>query len=158
MLTDKNGRLKVKCLLEEYTECAECFRHTYATIWQSGILFATFSVAIFGFFFSFQNQLRMYLPYLPFVSLSSVILWWLMIFEPMNRYGDIREKRCSEIEVELSNIIPNLNMKHFRNYGVSKGRVLRVRWGVRILALIIIVLMLLLLLTFCVPLRPLADP
>lgn len=67
-----------------------------------------------------------------------------MIFEPMNRYGDIREKRCKQIEEELSNIIPNLNMRHFRNYGSTKIRFLRVRWAVRVLAVIIIMVMLLL--------------
>ena len=144
MLKDEDSKLRVQCLLKEYDECAECFRHTYTTIWQSGILFATFSVAVFGFFFSFQRELSTYLPYLPFVSLSSIIIWWLMIFEPMNRYGDIREKRCKQIEEELSNIIPNLNMRHFRNYGSTKIRFLRVRWAVRVLAVIIIVLMLLL--------------
>ena len=148
MLEDENGKLRVKCLLKEYDECAECFRHTYSTIWQSSILFAALSAAIFGFFFSFQNELNMYLPYLPFISLSSIIVWWLMIFEPMNRYGDIREKRCRQIEEELSNIIPNLNMRHFRSYGETKRRFLRVRWAVRVLAVVIIVLMLLLVLHF----------
>lgn len=52
MLKDEDSKLRVQCLLKEYDECAECFRHTYTTIWQSGILFATFSVAVFGFFFS----------------------------------------------------------------------------------------------------------
>lgn len=151
MLEDKNGKLRVHCLLEEYKESAECFRHTYATIWQSGIMFATFSAAIFGFFFSFQNQLHIYLPYFPFISLSSIIIWWIMVFEPMNHYGDVREKRCREIEEELSKTIPNLNMKHFRSYGETKRRFFRVRWGVRVLAIIIIVMMLLLLLVFGFP-------
>lgn len=158
MLKDENSELRVKCLLKEYDECAECFRHTYATIWQSGILFATFSLAIFGFFFSFQNVLSAYLPYLPFISLSSIIVWWLMIFEPMNRYGDIREKRCREIEEELSDIIPNLDMRHFRNYGGAKRRFWRVRWGARGLAIIIIVLALLLVLDFVFRSRLFLDP
>lgn len=146
MSNDKNRELRVKCLLKEYDECAECFRHTYATIWQSGILFATFSAAVFGFYFSFQNILNLNLSYLPFISLGSILLWWLMVFEPMNRYGDVREKRCGLIEEELSEIIPDLNMRHFRIYGEAKRRFLRVRWGVRALALAIIALMTLLLL------------
>jgi hypothetical protein len=158
MLRDNDGKLKVQCLLEEYKESAECFRHTYATIWQSGIMFATFSAAIFGFFFSFQNELHIYLPYLPFISLSAIVLWWIMIFEPMNRYGDVREERCKQIEEELSNAIPSLNMRQFRSYGKAKRRFLRVRWGVRILAVLIIVLMLLLLLVFGFPSRPPLDP
>lgn len=158
MLKDEDGKLRVECLLKEYEECAECFRHTYATIWQSSILFATFSAAIFGFFFSFQNILNVYLPYLPFVSLSSIILWWLMIFEPMNRYGDIRQERCREIEEDLSNVIPNLNMMHFRNYSTAKRRYLRVRLGVRVLTIIIIVLMLLLVVHFGSLSRPPLDP
>lgn len=148
MLEDKDGKLIVQCLLQEYRECATCFRHTYSTLWQSGALFATFSAAIFGFFFSFQEELSIYLPYLPFIALSSMILWWLMIFEPMNHYGDVREKRCAQIEQELSNLVPDLNMNHFRNYGTSKRRFLRVRWGTRILAIIIIALMALLVLDF----------
>lgn len=158
MLKDKDGKLRVQCLLKEYEESAECFRHTYATIWQSGILFATFSVAVFGFFFSFQDVLNVYLSYLPFISLSSIILWWLMIFEPMNRYGDIRAERCRQIEEELSNVIPNLNMRHFRSYGGTKKRALRVRWGVRLLAIVIIVLMLLLVLNFVFLSRLPVDP
>jgi hypothetical protein len=151
MLKDKNGELKVQCLLKEYEECAECFRHTYETIWQSSILFATFSVAVFGFFFSFHSDLKIYLVYLPFVSLSSILVWWLMIFEPMNHYGDIRQERCKEIEEELSKIVPNLKMSHFQDYSQSKRRFFRVRWGTRILAIIIIVLMLLLALTLAFP-------
>jgi len=158
MLKDEDGKLRVQCLLDEYDECVECFRHTYTTIWQSGILFATFSVAILGFFFSFQTELNEYLSYLPFISLSSIIVWWLMIFEPMNRYGDIREKRCRQIEEELSNIIPNLNMRHFRNYGKTKRRFLRVRWGVRVLAIIISVLVLLLVLDLVFLSRLFLDP
>lgn len=158
MLEDENGKLRIKCLLKEYDECAECFRHTYATIWQSGIMFATFSLAIFGFFFSFQNVLNVYLPYLPFISLLSIIVWWLMIFEPMNGYGDVREERCRQIEEELSNIIPNLNMTHFRSYGATKRKFLRVRWGVRVLAIIIIVLMLMLVLNFALLSGLLLDP
>jgi len=158
MLKDENGKLRVRCLLKEYAECAECFRHTYATIWQSAILFATVSAVISGLFFSFQNIFGVYLPYLPFASLSSIILWWLMVFEPMNRYGDVRAKRCSQIEKELSNTIPNLNMKHFTDYGGAKIRFLRVRWGVRVLAIIIIVLMLLLVLDSGFLSRPLLDP
>jgi hypothetical protein len=157
MLKDENSKLKVKCLLREYAECAECFRHTYTTIWQSGILFATFSVAVFGFFFSFQSVLNINLSYLPLISLSSIILWWLMIFEPMNHYGDIREERCKQIEEELSKIIPNLNMKHFRTYGATKRRFLRVRWGVRVLAIVIIMLMLLLVLNVFLSI-PSLDP
>lgn len=151
MLKDKDGSLKIQCLLKEYEEAAECFRHTYETIWQSSILFATFSVAVFGFFFSFHSDLKMYVTYLPFISLSSIIVWWLMIFEPMNHYGDIRQERCKEIEKELSKIIPNLNMSHFQDYSQSKRKFFRVRWGARILAVIIIVLMLLLALTLVFP-------
>jgi len=154
MLKDESGELRVQCLLKEYKQSAECFRHTYTTIWQSGIMFATFSVAIFGFYFSFQNQLHISLPYLPFISLSSIIIWWLMVFEPMNHYGDVREERCKEIESELSKIVPNLTMKHFGSYGKAKSKFLRVRWGVRVLALVIIVLMILLLIVFGFPSAP----
>lgn len=158
MIRDENGELRVQCLLKEYKESAECFRHTYATIWQSGIMFATFSAAIFGFYFSFQSQLHVSLPYLPFISLSSIIIWWLMVFEPMNRYGDVREERCRQIESELSKIIPNLEMKNFSSYGKAKGKFLRVRWGVRLLAIVIIVLMILLLVVFGLPSWPSLDP
>ena len=102
----QGNKLRVQCLLEEYKECSECFRHTYATIWQSGILFATFSAAVFGFYFSFQEKLNAFLPYLPFISLASILVWSIMVFEPMDRYGDVRASRCEQIEEELSNIIP----------------------------------------------------
>jgi len=151
MLKDDDGKLKVECLLDEYHETAESFRHTYETIWQSGIVFATISVAIFGFFFSFQEQLKMYLSYLPFIALANILIWWLMVFEPMNHYGDIREDRCKAIEAELSSIIPNLCMDNFRSYGASKIRFLRVRWGVRVLVIIVILLMVLLAISFYFP-------
>jgi hypothetical protein len=151
MIWDRDGNLKVQCLLKEYEEATESFRHTYETIWQSSILFATFSIAVFGFFFSFHNDLKIYAPYLPFVSLSSILLWWLMIFEPMNHYGDVRQKRCQEIEDELSKAVPYLKMSLFNDYSKSKGKYLRVRYGTRILALITIVLMLLLALTLVFP-------
>jgi hypothetical protein len=157
MSKKEESNLRVTCLLKEYEETAECFRHTYATIWQSGIMFATFSVAVFGFFFSFEDKLKLYLPYLPFVSLGSILVWWLMVFEPMNHYGDIRQERCSKIEEELSSIVPNLNMRHFREYGAAKG-FLRVRLGVRILAVIIIIVMLLLALAFAFPSGLPLDP
>jgi hypothetical protein len=144
MSEDKTLELRVQCLLKEYEQSAESFRHTYATIWQSGVLFATFSVAIFGFFFSFQSELKS-LPYLPYVALSSIILWWVTIFEPMNHYGDIRANRCQKIEEELSTMLPPLNMRQFTNYNRGKYKAFRVRWGVRILGVIIIVLMILLL-------------
>ncbi len=142
--------LVVQCLLEEYKECAECFRHTYATIWQSGVLFATFSAALFGFFFSFQN-LNVYISILPFISLASIIAWWAMIFEPMNNYGDKRAGRCKEIEEELSKIVLGLKMNHFSTYEASKSRIFRVRNGTRILATIIIILMIILILYFVFP-------
>jgi len=151
MLKDENGELRVKCLLAEYADCSDGFRHTYATIWQSGIVFATISGALFGFFVSFQTQLKLSLPYLPFIPLSVIILWWSMVFEPMNRYGDVRAKRCAEIENEMSNLIPSLKMKHYSTYGESKIRFLRVRVGVRILAVIVIALMVLLVLSFFFP-------
>ena len=138
-----SSELRIRCLLEEYKECAECFRHTYATIWQAGILFATFSAAVFGFYFSFQDKLSVYLPFLPFISLGSIMVWWFMIFEPMNRYGDVRAMRCKTIEEELSSIVPDLKMRHFSELGSSKKKYLRVRNTVRILAIIIIIMMLL---------------
>jgi hypothetical protein len=137
-------KLKVDCLLKEYSECSECFRHTYATIWQSSILFATFSAAVFGFFFSFQTQLNLFLPYLPFFSMVSILIWWGLVFEPMNRYGDRRAKRCGAIETELGTIIPDLNMEHYLKYESSKHKYSRVRTGVRLLALAVILIMLLL--------------
>jgi hypothetical protein len=141
---NKGVELKVQCLLEEYKQCAECFRHTYATIWQSGILFASFSAAVFGVYFSFQDKLNVFLPYLPFVSLASVLIWSLMVFESMNRYGDLRATRCAQIEKELSSTIPDLRMNHFGDLSTSKRRFIRVRNGVRILAGMIVVLMILL--------------
>ena len=71
-----------------------------------------------------------------------------MIFEPMNRYGDLREKRCKEIEGELSGLVAGLNMKHFKEYSKRRGKFYRVRWGTRIFILMIVVTVLLLGYTF----------
>ena len=134
-------KLRVDCLLKEYSECSECFRHTYATIWQSGVLFATFSAAVFGFFFSFE-KLNVFLPYLPFLATASILIWWGLVFEPMNRYGDRRAIRCGDIEKELGTIVPELKMEHYCGYENSKHKYSRVRNGVRLLAAAIILIML----------------
>jgi hypothetical protein len=96
----------------------------------------------------------MFLPYLPFLSMLSILIWWGLIFEPMNRYGDRRAKRCGDIERELGTIIPDLRMEHYLCYENSKHRYSRVRTGVRLLAGAVLLIMLFLALSMVLGANP----
>lgn len=95
--------------LTEYSECMSSYRHTYQTIWQVGSFFAAISAGMFAFSNADGgDNWAMALAPLP------LILWWLGVFEPMNRYGESRKRRLEAIERLLSEQW-GIDFKHYRN-------------------------------------------
>ncbi len=71
--------------LEEYKQCAESYRHSYATIWQAGGLIAAGA----GLLAASRNPIVQAFAPLP------PLAWYLTIFSPMDRYGELRSRRRS---------------------------------------------------------------
>jgi len=122
----------IECYLTEYRECMESYRHTYATIWQSGIVFTTISVAIVAFvnISDIGGGSHRILHLVQVLVPIPILFWWWGVFRSMNRYGELRRKRLEEIEKLLSESIPRLQMCHFRNYNRNlpkEGTVKRIR-------------------------------
>lgn len=118
-----------KAYLTEYQECVDSYRHTYTTIWQAGALFSAISAAIVAF--AGPKWIQMLAP-LPF------IFWYLGIFTPMDRYGELRSERLAKIEQLLNHAVPGLGMDHFINYNKSRKekigiikRIYKRKWGVK---------------------------
>lgn len=109
--------------LTEYQQCAESYRHTYATIWQAGGLFGIVSGAIVAIG-STEGGLD---PIIQVLAPLPLLFWYLGIFRPMNRYGEWRNERLSEIEATLQAIVPGLDMRHFRQYEAGRKRESRTR-------------------------------
>lgn len=118
--------------LAEYHECMESYRHTYETIWQAGGVFAAISAGLVAFGDRGEGgalALGQVLAPLP------VIFWYLGVFRPMNRYGEMRNDRLKDIEAILD-VIPGLEMRQVRGYTQARkaqsrlGRMLRLRFRV----------------------------
>lgn len=112
--TKTNSSLQIspeafQAYLVEYQECIESYRHTYGTIWQAGAFSAAIAAAIISF--TGNGDLFQFFTPLP------LIFWYLGIFIPMNRYGELRNDRLMEIEELLNDNIPSLKMRHFSKYG-----------------------------------------
>lgn len=107
----------VNAYLIEYQQCFESYRHTYSTIWQSCEIFTAISAALF----TFSNA-----PITTKISPLPIIFWYLGIFIPMNRYGEIRRDRLAAIEIELSAAIPGLEMSHSIEYKNARKGIFRV--------------------------------
>jgi hypothetical protein len=102
--------------MTEYEQCAESYRHTYATIWQAGGLFGIISGAIVAIG-STQGSLD---PIIQVLAPLPLVFWYLGIFRPMNRYGEWRSRRLSDLEARLEDIVPGLDMWHFRQYEADR--------------------------------------
>lgn len=100
----------------EYQQCAESYRHTYATIWQAGGLFGIVSGALVGLSAS-DGTLP---PIIQVLAPLPLLFWYLGIFRPMNRYGELRGERLAEIELILGGKVSGLCMKHFCSYEESR--------------------------------------
>lgn len=128
----------IKCYLTEYHECMESYRHTYATIWQSGAVITAIYVAIVAFA-NISEIGRGSLGIPPLIQVLAPVpflFWWWGIFRPMNRYGELRSDRLVKIEQLLNESVPELQMCHFISYGTRKekgaiGRFLKFEWLIR---------------------------
>lgn len=99
--------------LIEYQECMDSYRHTYATIWQAGAIFAAISAAIVAFTRGSElpGGSAGIASWIQILAPISFLFWWWGIFMPMNRYGELRSDRLAEIEELLSDpTIPKLQM------------------------------------------------
>jgi hypothetical protein len=97
--------------LTEYEQCLESYRHTYETIWQASALFAAISAGIIAFG---NTQIPSIVGPLP------IIFWYLGIFRPMNRYGELRNDRLAELERRLSEAVPGLDMRAVRSFSGAR--------------------------------------
>lgn len=120
-----------RAFLVEYEQCMESYRHTYTTIWQAGALFAAISAAVLAFGTRGGTTILVTLIgsrpaadggefWLTALAPVPFLFWYLGIFLPMNRYGEVRATRLADIEKTLSAGIPDLNMKHYINYNDSR--------------------------------------
>mgnify|MGYP001294805292 CR=1 FL=1 len=125
-----------KAYLVEYEQCMQNYRHTFATIWQAGALFAAISAGIIAFAgLSPIGHTSTGLTSLILVLVPiPIIFWYLGLYRPMNRYCEQDNDRLVQIEEFLSSIIPGLDMRHMRVLSSSrKGetfikRLLRFKW------------------------------
>lgn len=119
VILDSHARLSpeaVAAYLIEYEQCMDSYRHTYATIWQAGSIFAAVSAAIIAFASkSTDGSIPWWIQLLAPVP---VLFWWWGIYWPMNRYGEWRSNRLKSIENLLSEggAAPDLSMEHFRRF------------------------------------------
>ena len=106
-------KVRIDAYLKEYSECAASYRHTYATIWQAGGIFFATSGVMLAFSDDINNIVFSF-------SLVPIVFWWIGLFLPMDKYGEMRSKRLSDIEEELNNLKLGLKMRHFSRY--EQGR------------------------------------
>lgn len=100
--------------LEEYKQCAESYRHTYTTIWQAGALIAAGAGLLAA---SSDPIVQAFAPLPP-------LAWYLAVFLPMDRYGELRTQRLQELEDLFSSAIPGLQISHFRKYNEKRKEAL----------------------------------
>jgi hypothetical protein len=123
---DSHPRLSpeaVTAYLTEYEQCMDSYRHTYATIWQAGSIFAAVSAAIIAFASKSSDGTIPW--WIQLLAPVPVLFWWWGIYWPMNRYGEWRSTRLKRIEGLLSEgAAPDLRMEHFRHFDLKrKGEV-----------------------------------
>jgi len=111
-----------KAYLVEYEQCMQNYRHTFATIWQAGALFAAISAGIIAFASSspIGHTSSGLSPLILVLVPIPIIFWYLGIYRPMNRYCEQDNDRLVQIEEFLSSIIPGLDMRHMRVLSSSR--------------------------------------
>ncbi len=125
------GSKAFEAYLAEYQQCHESYRHTYATIWQAGSIFVAASAAILGIAASGKDGID---PLVQVIAPLPFLFWWLGVFRPMNRYGELRSERAAEIEQTLNASVPGLAMKHSQAYDDARksegflSRLVRFKW------------------------------
>jgi len=109
--------------LIEYRELMESYRHTYATIWQAGVVFAAFSAVLATVGARAESLIGLCAP-------MPLIFWFFGIFKPMNRYGEYRSRLLGGIEKRLNRALPHLGISHAR--GFNKIRKKKMGWHTRL--------------------------
>ncbi len=89
---------------------------TYSTIWSAGALFTAATAGLLVVAGLQSGPIRAALVFAPLPFL----FWYLGLFRPMNRYAELRTKRLESIEVLLSNAVPGLEMRHFRDFNEKR--------------------------------------
>jgi hypothetical protein len=94
----------------EYVQCVSCYQDLYNSIWRifSYVSAVTAAVLVFG---------TKYLTISGTVLVSTIplLIWFLFIYLPMDKYGRLRTKRLAEIEKKLGG-----DLKHFTQVIESK--------------------------------------
>ena len=131
---DSRARLSpraVEAYLVEYQQCMSSYRHTYATIWQAGSIFAAISAAIIAF--SSKSADGSIPWWIQLLTPLPILFWWWGIYLPMNRYGELRSTRLSRLEKLLSDggAALDLKMDHFRRFDRERKGERTVRWFIR---------------------------
>lgn len=101
----------------EYQQCADSYRHTYATLWQAGAVFALISAGILALSKTDTGDIRWVML---LCSPIPILFWYQSIFRPMDRYGRRRRDRLAEIEGKLNSLIDSLGMNHFSSLQIGK--------------------------------------
>ena len=129
MITSRLDDHVVQFMQTEYIQANEFYRHTYATIWQSGSILLGSALLVVG---SLAASDRISSP-ITLVPIIAILFWWLGIFEPMNAYGDWRRQRAADVEARITMSGEFLSAQYapVLATGLPRRR-LRVRWGVRI--------------------------
>jgi hypothetical protein len=107
--TAKKEDLK-EIYLAEYAQCADSYRHTYQTIWSAGSVFFAVSGGILALQAKSGSAGSAALWAL---ALLPIWFWYLAIFRPMDRYGQVRRKRLADIETIFNQKFPPIAMAHF---------------------------------------------
>ena len=102
--------------LAEYAQCAATYMSTYSTIWSAGALFTAATAGLLVVAGLQSGPIRAALVFAPLPFL----FWYLGLFRPMNRYAEMRTKRLESIELLLSEAIPGLEMRHFRDFNEKR--------------------------------------
>lgn len=103
---------KVTAYLTEYEQCQESYRHTYQTIWQAGAIFVAVSAGIVALW----DKSKGFSPWMIILAPLPFLFWYVGIFRPMNKYGELRRGILRDIERTLNKLIPGLSLKHFSEY------------------------------------------
>ena len=115
----------------EYEQCMESYRHTYATIWQAGSIFA--AIIAFSSAVATHNSTNIP-PLIQVLAPIPVLFWYHGIYRPMNKYGELRNDRLAALEQFLNHNIIGLQMSHYQNFSsFRKGetvfkRILKFKW------------------------------
>lgn len=112
--------------LREYEQCMESYRHTYQTIWQVGSMFA----AIGGAMFAFGDNAGK-LSWTQALAPLPLLFWYLGVFLPMDRYGDVRRETLVWIETAI-NRGWGLSLSHYLSLQKLQPAEVKIgKWGLK---------------------------